>query len=108
VFSLFRDFVIPSSLLCDLCALCGGWFPFRGEWPKKNLPKKSGGDRLRLMTANAANPTNEKKIVQLQSALAELLGTILRRGFFGTAGVEVSIQDGTIQHVRCKMERIER
>ena len=60
------------------------------------------------MTANQANPTNEKKIVQLQSALAELLAAILRRGFFGTAGVEVSIQDGTIQHVRCKMERIER
>jgi hypothetical protein len=60
------------------------------------------------MTANPANLTNEKKIAQLETALAELLATILRRGFFGTAGVEVSIQDGTIQHVRAKMERIER
>ena len=32
----------------------------------------------------------------------------LRRGFFGTAAVELSVQDGTIQHIRRTMERVEK
>lgn len=51
---------------------------------------------------------NAKKLAQLQAALAELLGAVLRRGFFGTATVELSVQDGTIQHIRRKLERIEK
>ena len=31
-----------------------------------------------------------------------------RRGFFGTAAVELSVQDGTIQHIRRKVERVEK
>ena len=38
----------------------------------------------------------------------ELLRQSLQRGFFGTAGVERSIQDGTIQHIRRKVDRIEK
>jgi hypothetical protein len=53
-------------------------------------------------------PTNAKKVAQLQEALAELLAEALRRGFFGTAAVELSVQDGTIQHIRRKVERIEK
>jgi hypothetical protein len=60
-----------------------------------------------MTTPNATN-TNEKKVAQLQAALAELLETTLRRGFFGTAGVEVSVQDGTIQNIRSRTERLER
>jgi len=51
---------------------------------------------------------NAKKVVQLESALAEILAEALRRGFFGTAAVELSVQDGTIQHIRRKVERIEK
>ncbi|MGO8690910.1 MAG: hypothetical protein ACLQLG_14910 [Thermoguttaceae bacterium] len=47
-------------------------------------------------------------MAQLQQALDELLRESLRRGFFGTAAVELSVQDGTIQHIRRKVERIER
>ena len=39
---------------------------------------------------------------------AELLAEALRRGFFGTAAVELSVQDGTIQHIRRTVERIEK
>ncbi len=52
--------------------------------------------------------TNAAKVEQLQAALAELLAGALRRGFHGTAAVEVSIQDGTIQHIRRRLEQIER
>ena len=51
---------------------------------------------------------NAKKMAQLQAALAEILAEALVRGFFGTAAVELSIQDGTIQHVRRKVDRIEK
>lgn len=40
--------------------------------------------------------------------MAELLAEALRRGFFGTAAVELSVQDGTIQHIRRTVERIEK
>lgn len=59
------------------------------------------------MTTTATS-TNAKKVVQLEKALAELLVATLRRGFFGTAAVEVSVQDGTIQHIRRKVEQIEK
>ena len=51
---------------------------------------------------------NQKKMAQLKSALGEMLAEILRRGFHGTAAVEVSVQDGTIQSIRRTVERIER
>ena len=51
---------------------------------------------------------NAQKVAQLQSIMAEVLAEALRRGFFGTAAVEVSVQDGTIQHIRRTVERIER
>ena len=56
----------------------------------------------------AATTTNEQKVAQLEKALAELLAATLKRGFFGTAAVEVSVQDGTIQHIRRKLEQIEK
>jgi hypothetical protein len=67
--------------------------------------------RRRMVTAMMTHATtagNVKKVAQLQSALAELLSETLRRGFFGTAALEVSIQDGTIQHIRRKVEQIEK
>jgi hypothetical protein len=60
------------------------------------------------MTTHAATPVNAKKVAQLQSIVAEMLSEALRRGFFGTTCVELSVQDGTIQHIRRRMERIEK
>jgi hypothetical protein len=60
------------------------------------------------MTTLAKTPANQRKLTQLRGALGELLGEVLRRGFFGSAGVEIVVQDGTIQSIRRKVERIER
>jgi hypothetical protein len=51
---------------------------------------------------------NQTKLSQLESALAELLAESLRRGFHGKAAIELAIQDGTIQHIRRLVERIEK
>jgi hypothetical protein len=61
-----------------------------------------------LMTTHSTTPANAKKVVQLQAVVAEILAEALRRGFFGTAAIELTIQDGTIQHIRRKTERIEK
>lgn len=61
-----------------------------------------------MMMTTATNDANEKKQGLLEAELAVLLKEITRRGFHGTAGVEVSVQDGTIQHIRSRMERIVR
>jgi hypothetical protein len=60
------------------------------------------------MMTHAPTPANARKLALLEAALAELLAEALRRGFFGTAAVEVSVQDGTIQHIRRKVERIDK
>ncbi|HEV3418131.1 MAG TPA: hypothetical protein VG056_15000 [Pirellulales bacterium] len=51
---------------------------------------------------------NQTKVSQLETALAELLAESLRRGFHGKAAIELAIQDGTIQHIRRLVERIEK
>jgi hypothetical protein len=58
--------------------------------------------------APATTPGNAKKLAQVQTALAEVLAEALRRGFFGTAAVELTVQDGTIQNIRRKVERVEK
>lgn len=60
------------------------------------------------MITLTTTPSNQKKTAQLRRALGEILADVLRRGFHGTAGVEVAIQDGTIQSIRRRVERIER
>ncbi len=60
------------------------------------------------MITHGKTPPNVKKVAQIELALAEILTETLRRGFFGTAAVELSVQDGTIQHIRRKVERIEK
>ena len=41
----------------------------------------------------------ESKTLRAEAALAEVLKQALRRGFFGSAGVVISVQDGHIQHI---------
>jgi len=60
------------------------------------------------MTTARQSPTNATKVAQLQTAMAEILAEALRRGFFGTVAIELSVQDGTIQHIRRRMDRIEK
>ena len=60
------------------------------------------------MMTHGKSPGNVKQVAQLQSALAQILAEALKRGFFGTAAVELSVQDGTIQNIRRRVERIEK
>jgi hypothetical protein len=46
------------------------------------------------------------KLEQAETAFAQLVADASRRGFYGTAGLTLSIQDGRIQHIRLAMERM--
>jgi hypothetical protein len=46
------------------------------------------------------------KVQQLEAALAKLLAESSQRGFYGEAGLTLSVQDGHIQHIRVAIERM--
>jgi hypothetical protein len=46
------------------------------------------------------------KIKQVEAALAKLLADSSQRGFYGEAGIRLSVQDGVIQHIRVAIERM--
>jgi hypothetical protein len=58
-----------------------------------------------IETRSLATPQGNK-IQQIETALAQLLADASRRGFYGTAGLTLSVQDGSIQHVRVAVERM--
>ena len=52
-------------------------------------------------------PVNQAKMARLERAWRELLEGATARGYHGTFGVEVTVQDGTIQHFVRRLERRE-
>jgi uncharacterized protein with FMN-binding domain len=50
--------------------------------------------------------TKSNKVEQAEMAFAQLMADASRRGFYGTAGLTLSIQDGRIQHIRVALERM--
>jgi hypothetical protein len=77
-------------------------------WPKVLLKSAMVWAMLTPMMTPTKTPVNQEKVSQLRAALAEILAETLQRGFHGTAGIEVNIQDGTIQTIRHRVERIRR
>jgi hypothetical protein len=60
------------------------------------------------MANGQESATNQKKLPQVYAAWQELLDQVLRRGFFGTATLEVYVHDGAIQQIKRKTERVEK
>jgi len=46
------------------------------------------------------------KIRQVETALARLIADASQRGFYGNVAVNLSVQDGHIQHIRLTTERM--
>lgn len=60
------------------------------------------------MISKATHNTNEQKLSLVHSALREMLDEALCRGYHGVVAIEVTVQDGIIQYVRRRCERVER
>lgn len=56
----------------------------------------------------ATSPTNRAHRAAAEAALRELLRLATRRGFFGSVGLEIVVQDGTIQHLRRRLEQMQK
>lgn len=63
---------------------------------------------LGSMTTHIETPGNKRKVAQLEQAMAIVLAEVLRRGFYGNASLELSVQDGTIQSIRRRVEQLEK
>jgi hypothetical protein len=78
---------------------------FRG-WPKIVVDRRILFAILTIMHATSETAPRPNKLQQAEAAFAQLIVEASRRGFYGTAGLTLSIQDGTIQHVRVALERM--
>ena len=58
-------------------------------------------DETPVMTA-----ANKNKIGQMSDAMKEILQEATRRGFYGTAAIEISVSDGSIQWIKRRVERV--
>lgn len=52
--------------------------------------------------------TNASKLLLAKESLQALLDQATRPGFHGSVSIEVAVQDGILQHVRKRLERLER
>ena len=59
-------------------------------------------------TSISTTAINYQKLRQAEAALSELVAEALKRGFFGTAVLEIAVQDGTIQHIRRCLDRVDK
>jgi hypothetical protein len=59
-----------------------------------------------MIESTVQTTPQRNKIDQLQAELAKLLADASRRGFYGQAGITLSVQDGRIQHIRVAIERM--
>ena len=60
------------------------------------------------MQQESAAPTQPAKLALAEREFTRLVSEIAQRGFYGTAGLVLSVQDGHIQHVRVTIERLVR
>jgi hypothetical protein len=77
-------------------------------WPNNFVAEKLEPVTIPIMTTLEHTPTNQTKLTQAQTAWQDLVRQTLRRGFYGSAIIELAVQDGTIQHVRHSIERLEK
>jgi uncharacterized protein with FMN-binding domain len=59
-----------------------------------------------MIETRAATTPQMNMIQRVEQALAQVLAEASRRGFYGEAGLTMSVQDGRIQHIRVAVERM--
>lgn len=61
-----------------------------------------------MVDETSESVVNRMRIGRAKALMEEMLRTSLRRGYFGTAAIEVRIADGTVQQVTQRLERVDR
>jgi hypothetical protein len=79
---------------------------------KKQVAKNRCGNLLAICYSDAmiqsrVETTPQRNMIErVEQSLAQLLADASRRGFYGEAGLTLSVQDGRIQHIRVAIERM--
>ena len=60
------------------------------------------------MTSTIDTAANRNNLDRLSAIWRDLLAQALARGFHGTAALEITVQDGTIQQIRRRVEQWEK
>jgi uncharacterized protein with FMN-binding domain len=56
---------------------------------------------------NAADKSSQPtKLTEAQTAFAQIVADASQRGFFGTTGLTLTVQDGHIQNIKVAVERM--
>jgi hypothetical protein len=69
---------------------------------------KRGKEQTVMAAPLEQTPANQQRLQQARRAWEEMLREGLRRGFFGTCTLEITVQDGTIQGLRRRIEQMEK
>jgi hypothetical protein len=79
----------------------------KAGWPKNDVDICTICDIISHMMKTHVEPVSQGgKREQAEAALAQVLADASRRGFYGTAGLTLAVQDGRIQHIRVVVERM--
>lgn len=60
------------------------------------------------MATLESQPTNQRQLDTFRRTVSEMLAYVLAHGFYGAAGVEMTLQNGIIQNVLMRIERVEK
>ena len=89
--------------LRDLCVLRVE----KTKWPKILVEVFWQLAIVAYMIERTVNSTPQLNMIdRVEKALSQLLADASRRGFYGEAGITLSVQDGRIQHIRVALERM--
>jgi uncharacterized protein with FMN-binding domain len=95
-----QTFVIPSSLGISSFVIHPRVAKNSCGIPPSNCYSETN------MHATVEMTDKVSKAKQAETAFAKLMADASRSGFYGSAGLTLSIQDGRIQHIRVMMERM--
>jgi hypothetical protein len=59
-----------------------------------------------MIQARVETTPQKNMVDRVEHELAKLLADASRRGFYGEAGLTLSVQDGRIQHIRVAVDRM--
>jgi hypothetical protein len=61
-----------------------------------------------VISSRAQSPANVERLGRLRHMLAEVLADVLQDGFYGSASIEIDVDNGTILNATRRVERRER
>jgi hypothetical protein len=92
----------------DVTSIANNETFIESQWPNNFVEITTESVNIPIMMTLENTEANQTKLAQAESAWQQIVRRLLQRGFHGTASIEVNVQDGTIQHVRHRVEQVDK